>query len=164
VNQPRQKAQAIVKQACKRAGIDVEIKAVTGSVFFSSDIANPDTMSKFFCDLQMSALGGSPDPADMLLSFCSWEVASKANKWQGRNSSRWRSDEFDQTYYAAQRELDPVKRTALLIKLNDLLVQDHALLPIISRLNVSASTLKLRLQESGWDSTLSSLQDWYREA
>ena len=49
INQPRQKNQAIVKQACQKAGIDIEVKAVTASVFFSSDVANPDTYTKFYC-------------------------------------------------------------------------------------------------------------------
>ena len=53
INAPRQKTQAIVKQACQKAGIDVEIKSVTASVFFSSDVANPDTYPHFACDLQM---------------------------------------------------------------------------------------------------------------
>ena len=53
INQPRQKTQAIVKQACQKAGIDIEVKAVTASVFFSSDVANPDTYTKFYADLQM---------------------------------------------------------------------------------------------------------------
>ena len=53
INTPRQKTQAIVKQACQKAGIDVELKAVTASVYFSSDVANPDTYSKFYCDIQM---------------------------------------------------------------------------------------------------------------
>src|SRR5882757_9758157 len=48
INQPRQKNQAIVKQACQKAGIDIEVKAVTASVFFSSDVANPDTYTKFY--------------------------------------------------------------------------------------------------------------------
>ena len=43
INAPRQKNQAIVKQACQKAGIDIELKSVTASVFFSSDVANPDT-------------------------------------------------------------------------------------------------------------------------
>ena len=46
-NAPRQKTQAIVKQACQKAGIDVEIKSVTASVFFSSDVANLDTARHF---------------------------------------------------------------------------------------------------------------------
>ena len=44
INAPRQKTQAIVKQACQKAGIDLELKSVTASVFFSSDVANPDTI------------------------------------------------------------------------------------------------------------------------
>src|SRR5262249_42237594 len=43
INAPRQKTQAIVKQACQKAGIEVELKSVTASVYFSSDVANPDT-------------------------------------------------------------------------------------------------------------------------
>jgi peptide/nickel transport system substrate-binding protein len=43
INAPRQKTQAIVKQACQRAGIDMELKSITPSVYFSSDAANPDT-------------------------------------------------------------------------------------------------------------------------
>src|SRR5207245_8905479 len=37
INAPRQKTQAIVKQACAKAGIDIEIKSVVASVFFGSD-------------------------------------------------------------------------------------------------------------------------------
>ena len=43
INAPRQKTQEIVKQACQKAGIEVELKTVTASVFFSSDVGNPDT-------------------------------------------------------------------------------------------------------------------------
>ncbi len=35
INAPRQKTQAIVKQACAKAGIEVELKSVVASVFFS---------------------------------------------------------------------------------------------------------------------------------
>src|SRR5262249_21743987 len=86
INQPRQKNQAIVKQACQKAGIDIEVKAVMASVFFSSDVANPDTYAKFYTDLQMYNNGPQqPDPEVFMRQFCSWEAASKANKWQGRN-------------------------------------------------------------------------------
>src|ERR1700726_4473747 len=86
INAPRQKTQAIVKQACQRAGIDIELKSVTPSVFFSSDVANPDTYPHFYCDMQMYTIGSSqPDPFVFLNQLVSCEVATKANKWQGRN-------------------------------------------------------------------------------
>src|SRR5471032_2339233 len=86
INAPRQKCQAIVKQACQKAGIDIEVKAVTGSVFFSSDVANSDTYPKFYADIQMyTTTMTQPDPELFMDKFCSWQAATKANKWQGRN-------------------------------------------------------------------------------
>ncbi|MEA2927598.1 MAG: peptide/nickel transport system substrate-binding protein, partial [Hyphomicrobiales bacterium] len=78
INTPRQKNQAIVKQACQKAGIDIEVKAVTASVFFSSDVANPDTYTKFYADLQEYSNGPQqPDPEVFLRQFLSTEVATK---------------------------------------------------------------------------------------
>jgi peptide/nickel transport system substrate-binding protein len=84
INQPRQKTQAVIKQACEKAGIEIEIKAVTPTVFFSSDVGNPDTFTHFFSDLQMYTTD-RPDPGVWMRGFLSSEVSCKANKWQGRN-------------------------------------------------------------------------------
>jgi peptide/nickel transport system substrate-binding protein len=165
INTPRQKNQAIVKQACQKAGIDVEIKSVTASVFFSSDVANPDTFPHFYCDIQMyTTTMAQPDPFIFLNQFVSWEVASKENKWQGRNITRWVNKEADEAYKAAEAELDPVKRAALLIKINDLAVNDHAVIPVVYRPRVSAVGGKLKGHVSGWDSDFGDLKDWYKDA
>ena len=165
INAPRQKAQAIIKQACQKAGIEIELKAVTASVFFSSDVANPDTISKFFADLQMfQNTRGSPDPGRFLELFCSWQMPSRENKWQGRNLPRWRSDEYDQAFRAAEIELDPVKRAALLIRMNDLVCKSRVVIPIVNRPNVVGISNKLRASFSAWGGDLWALQDWYREA
>ena len=165
VNQPRQKTQAIVKQAAQKAGIELELKAVTASVFFSSDVANPDTYTKLYSDIQMyTTTMNQPDPEIFMNQYVSWEFSTKANKWQGRNITRWQNDEYDKAYRAAEVELDPVKRTALFIRMNDLAVQSRAIIPVVSRPRVRASNLKLKVPESGWDSDFWALQDWYREA
>ena len=165
INGPRQKTQAIVKQACQKAGIDMELKSVTASVYFSSDVANPDTTSKFYADLQMFAvLMRQPDPGEFMRQFVSWEIASKVNKWEGRNVTRWRNDEYDQAYLAAEGELDPVKRAALIIKMNDLVVGDRAVIPIVNRQWAAAMSFRLRASLSGWDDDFWNLKDWHREA
>ena len=165
VNQPRQKAQSIIKQACQKAGIEMELKSVVASVFFSSDVANPDTNRKFYSDIQMYSVSMTrPDPGLAMNSFSSWEIASKANKWLNANVTRWRNDEYDKTYRAAEVELDPVKRAALIIRLNDLIVQNHVVVPVVARSQMSASSNKLRVPQSGWDSEFWALQDWHREA
>jgi peptide/nickel transport system substrate-binding protein len=165
INAPRQKTQAIVKQACQKAGIDVELKSVTSSVFFSSDVANPDTYTKFYCDLQMyTTTMPQPDPETFMNQFCSWEISSKENKWQGRNITRWRNDEYDSAYKAAQGELDPVKRASLFIRMNDLVVGDQAVIPVVYRPRVSAVLANLHAPLSGWDNDLWNLRDWYKDA
>jgi peptide/nickel transport system substrate-binding protein len=164
INAPRQKTQAIVKQACQKAGIDVELKSITPSVYFSSDVANPDTYAKFYADLQMfTTTMGEPDPGIFMRQFNSWEAASKDNKWQGRNITRWRNEEYDKTYRAAESELDPVKRAALFIKMNDLVVGDPVVIPVVYRPRVSAISRQLRVLLSGWDNDLWDLKNWYRE-
>jgi peptide/nickel transport system substrate-binding protein len=165
INQPRQKTQAIVKQACKKAGIEIEIKAVVASVFFSSDVANPDTYPHFYSDIQMYTTGpNQPDPAIFLQMFLSTEKAQKANKWQGRNITRWESAEYDKTYQEQASELDPVKRAAMLIHLNDLAIKNFVIIPVVTRPSVAAVVKPLICELSGFDSYIWDLANWYKEA
>lgn len=162
INAPRQKTQQIVKQACAKAGIDVEIKAITASVYFSSDAANPDTYLHFYTDIQMyTTTMTQPDPQRFMDQFTSWEVASKENKWAGRNPTRWRNEEYDKTWKAAEAEMDPVKRAALFIKMNDLVIQNVVVIPVVFRPRVAAISSRLRdANQSGWDSDFWALPYW----
>ncbi|WFU74272.1 peptide ABC transporter substrate-binding protein [Bradyrhizobium sp. CB2312] len=162
-NGPRQKTQAIIKQACQKAGIEIEIKAVTASVFFSSDVGNPDTYSKFYADMEMyNTTQPQPDPERLLNQCVSWEIATKDNKWLGRNNSRYSDPEADKAYKAAQSELDPVKRAALLIKVDETFCEAHVFLPLLSRHIVNASVNSLMTDISGWDTITWNLASWYR--
>ena len=165
INAPRQKNQQIVKQAAAKAGIELELKSVTASVFFSSDPANPDTYPHFYSDLQMYNNGpNAPDPQYFMNQFVSWEAASKANKWQGRNITRWRNEEYDRTYTAADSELDSVRRAALFVKMNDLIIQNVVVIPVLWRNGASASAANLRgMDLSGWESTFWRLPYWARQ-
>jgi peptide/nickel transport system substrate-binding protein len=165
INQPRQKTQAIVKQAAAKAGIEMELKSVTASVFFSSDVANPDTYSHFYTDIQMyTTTMTQPDPELFMNQFTSWEIASKDNKWQGRNITRWKNEEYDKLYRAAESELDPVKRAVLFIKMNEMVIQNVVVVPVVFRPRVAAVSNALRVEQSGWDSDFWNLQNWYKEA
>ncbi len=163
INGPRQKTQAIIKQACQKAGIDIELKSVTASVFFSSDVGNPDTYSKLYCDMEMyNTTQPQPDPERFLNQCVSWEIANKENKWLGRNISRWSDPEADKAYKTAQQELDPVKRAALLIKVNEIFCEANILVPLLSRNIVGAGVNNLMADISGWDVTTWNLGSWYR--
>ena len=163
INAPRQKTQAIIKQAAQRAGIDLELKSVTASVFFSSDVANPDTYTKLYCDMEMyTTTQPQPDPERFLNQFTSWEIATKENKWLGRNVSRYSDPRADEAYRAAQKELDPAKRAALLIEVNEIFCKAHVILPILSRTRLAASANNLVHDHSGWDVDSWNIAAWYR--
>jgi peptide/nickel transport system substrate-binding protein len=105
-----------------------------------------------------------PDPERFLNQFTSWEVATKENKWQGRNISRYTSQEADEAYRQAQKELDPEKRAALFIKMNDIFCSANVILPIVARTRVAACSNTLVPNYSGWDNDLWMVAAWYREA
>ena len=134
------------------------------SVFFSSDVANPDTYPHFYADMQMYTNNMTQaDPAIWMLQYVSWEVATKENKWQGRNIVRWSSKEADDLYNQASVELDPVKRAALFVKMNDLVVADNVL-PLLHRAKVQVAGNALKFVGSGWDNDLWAVSEWYKEA
>ncbi len=164
VSGPRQKCQAIIKDACTKAGIDLELKSVVAAVFFGSDAANPDTYQKFWADMEMfTTTMTQPDPQFFMEQFTTEQVAQKANKWASRNLVRWSNAEYDTTFKAAQVELDPVKRAAMFIKLNDLVVNDKHVIPLFGRPRPFGVINKLNPALSAWDNTTWALSYWYKD-
>jgi len=164
-NSLRQKTQAVFKQACEKVGISLELKSVDSSVFFSSDPGNPDTFGHFYADLQMyTSPVTQPDPALFMQQFLPEQVSHKGNKWQNRNVTRWVSKDFEEAFKAAESEVDPVKRTALLIKLNDLVIEDVVVIPVIVRRILAGMKKNLVAPMSPWDTYVWDLSGWYLEA
>jgi len=165
VSQPRQKTQAIVKDACSKAGIELELKSITAAVFFGSDVANPDTYQKFWSDMQMyTTTMTQPDPQVFMEQFTTDQISQKANKWASRNLVRWSNAEYDATFKAAQVEFDPVKRAAMFIKMNDLVVGDNHVIPLFARPRPRGYASKLAPALSAWDNDTWALGFWTRDA
>lgn len=166
VNSQRQKVQEVVKQALESIGFKVELKSIDGTVFFSSDPANPDTFRHFYADIQMYTTGSfSPDPSAFLKGWTSDQIPQKANNWSGSNDIRWKNAEYDALYQQSTTELDPAKRTQLLIQLNDLLVNEGVIIPLIHRTGITAASNSLQgVKLSAWESNVWLIKDWYRQA
>jgi peptide/nickel transport system substrate-binding protein len=104
------------------------------------------------------------DPLWGMRVFTSAEVATKENKWSGRNITRWRSEEYDGLWKAAETEMDPVKRAAQFVRMNDLVIQNGVVVPVLWRNGVAVAASRLRgLDLSGWDSNLWRLPYWYMQ-
>jgi hypothetical protein len=156
INSVRQKVQAIVKQACAKAGIEVELKTVQASVFFSSDLTNPDTYGKFFADVEMflnNRVGTDPDR--FMQQWVSWEICQKANGWQLQNKCRWSSADYDKLFRASEVELDPVRRAALFVQMNDMACNAGFVVPVALRAQVTALGKSISAPLTGWDLDMS---------
>ena len=155
------------RHACHEAIDDAALTALTVALRWWSvplEQQRRDVRTLRFVSQMYNNGPQQPDPAVFLRQFLSTEVATKANKWQGRNVTRWVNKEYDAVYQAAQVELDPVKRAALLIRLNEMVVNDHVVIPVVARPVVSAVGNKLAAELSGWDTNTWDLASWYREA
>jgi peptide/nickel transport system substrate-binding protein len=163
VNTLRQKEQAIVKSGWEQLGVEVELKSVDAGVFFSSDAGNPDTAGHFYTDVEMFTNGAStPDQTQYLAGWTTQKISSKANDWHGNNYHRYSNPEYDNLYSQLQTETDQAKRRDLIIKMNDILVGDVVVIPLVARTQPTDGVSKA-IQgyiPDPWDSVLWNIADW----
>jgi peptide/nickel transport system substrate-binding protein len=163
VNPLRQKEQAIVKQGWEQLGVEVELKSVDAGVFFSSDAGNPDTAAHFYTDVEMFTNGASsPDMTQYMALWTTSQIASKANDWHGNNYHRWTNADYDNLYKQLQTETDATKRQDLIIKMNDILVSQVVVIPLVARTQPTDGISKQIKGDipNPWDSVLWNVADW----
>lgn len=162
----RQKTQAIVKHALESIGVEVELKAIDASIFFGTDPTNTNTVRHFYADLQeYNSSSVSPDPEAYMRWLTCAQVPQHANNWSGKGSiGRWCHPEYDALFTQAAAELDPQKRQALFIRMNDLCVEDVALIPLVNLMEINgASTTLEGIELTPWDSITWNIKEWRRK-
>jgi peptide/nickel transport system substrate-binding protein len=167
-NSVRQKTQALVQQWWKEIGVETELKNVEAAVYFGADPASPDTIQKFYADVEMYTNGNdNPDPQAYLGRYAcivdgEVNIASPINNWGGGNHERWCSPDFDAKLVALQSAVG-AEREALAKELNDMVVQDYVALPLVYRASVSAHANSLGgVEIGGWESEEYNIEDWFR--
>ena len=136
VNQLRQKIQAVVKSNLEDIGFKVELVQVDSGSYFDSSPGNDQNISHFYWDLEMYAsLLTSPLPISYLRIWYAGEngenIAQASNQWSARNLSRYQNPDFDAVYDGVQTETDAEKVIAAFIEMNDILINDHATVPLV---------------------------------
>ncbi len=165
VNPLRQKAQQVIKQGLQQIGIGVELKSIDPSIFFSGDPSNTDTVEHFTADLQMFTTGNTnPDPTKYMKTFTCGATPQKSNNWSGDNYGRYCNPQYDRLWQQATQALDPKKREQLFIQMNDLLVKNFVVIPLIHRADVVGMNRSLAgVQLTPWDRNTWNIQDWTRK-
>ncbi|MEM7347053.1 MAG: peptide ABC transporter substrate-binding protein, partial [Chloroflexota bacterium] len=163
-NTIRQNNQRIVKDALESIGVKVDIKILPASSFFSGDPTNPDTLERFEADIEEYRTGNrSPDPGAYMKFWTCDQIPQQANNWSGQNVARWCNPEYDALYQQSTIELDPVKRQELFIQMNDLVVNDIVIIPLVHQANVSGASKTIEgIDLSPWDGEFWNIKDWRR--
>lgn len=162
-NSVRQKTQELIQDWWREIGADTELKDISASEFFGGD-PHFDTVGRFLADIQMYTNGPGVDPQSHLRNWRISEIARPENNWGGGNVPRWVSEEYDAVYERLEGPSLGQMRQDLIIQLNDLLVQNHVLIPLINRATVSSAVSSslggVRLNP--WDAELWNIHEWYR--
>lgn len=162
INALRQGEQAVIKANLAEIGIQADLKAIDAGVFFSGDPGNPDTLNKFYTDIQMYTNSNeNPDPTTYFSGWLCDEAAGSANQWNGQNPGDYCNEEYDAAYAALLSSTDTEERTQLFIQLNDILVGDFAIIPLINRFTPEGKSKTLSGPEpSPFDSELWNIETW----
>ncbi len=163
-NAVRQDFQALIKQWWSEIGIETELRNLDASVFFGGDPGSPDTFQKFYADVQMYAntFNGTDPQAYLGNGLCD-KAPSPASQWQGENISRVCIDGFDELHAELANTADIAKRAEIAQKLNDMMVENGGMIPLVHRGRISAHANTLGgVKLNVWDSEIWNAADWYR--
>jgi peptide/nickel transport system substrate-binding protein len=163
-NAVRQDFQALIKQWMSEIGIEVELRNIDASVFFGGDPGSPDTFQKFYADMEMYAntFNGTDPQAYLANGLCD-KAPSPATQWQGENISRFCSEEYDGLHAQLTGTADAGERAALARQMNDIIVSEGGMIPLVHRGRLSAHANSLGgIELNVWDSELWNVADWYR--
>jgi peptide/nickel transport system substrate-binding protein len=165
-NAVRQSTQALVKQWWGEIGIDTELRNIDAAVYFGGDPASPDTFQKFYADVEMFTSGASsPDMEGSLNSWLCGEAPTPDNGWLGGNITRWCSEEYDAMFEEYTKTGALEDRAAMVIALNDMIVQNYTQLPLVFRSAASSAHANSLggINITGWDSEMWNIEDWFRQ-
>lgn len=163
-NSVRQATQAIIKQWWGEIGVETELRNIDAAVFFGGDQSSPDTFQKFFADIEMYTNNfDGTDPEKYMANWICAEIPSPENQWLGSNMPRYCNAEYDALVAEMGKTAKLEDRAALAKKMNDMLMQDGAMIPLIHRGGVSAHANSLQgVLMNEWDSELWNIADWKR--
>ena len=154
VNQVRQKIQQVVKANLEEIGFEIALEQVDSGIFFDSSPGNDQSNTHFYTDMNMFTSGvGAPPPVAFMIRWYAGpdneEIAQKENGWAGRNIHRWKNDEYEALYEQARIESDPEKLADLFIQMNDIVIDNNVVIPLVSPGNKQAFSRTLNADNLG---------------
>ena len=91
------------------------------------------------------------------------KLSQREGKWSGGNDGRYINPEYDKLWDAAKIEVDRHKRAQLFIQMNDILIQDVCMIPLVNRKNTFGRLKNLQNANfSQWAGNYWNIANWAR--
>jgi peptide/nickel transport system substrate-binding protein len=163
-NAVRQDTQALIKQWWSEIGVETELKNIDAAVFFGGDQSSPDTYQKFYADIEMyTNLFNGTDPESYMNNWTCGEIPEPGNNWLGSNMPRYCNEAYDALAAQLATTAAIEERAEIAKAMNDMLMQEGAMIPLVHRGRVSAHANSLGgVKLNTWDSELWNVADWHR--
>ena len=164
-NDIRQQTQELIKGWWRQVGIEAELIDWDSDVFFGGEplMAGAASFKRFFADVEMYANSTAVDPQSSLSAALCENIPSSEDAWGGSNVARVCDETYEATYEELTATSDPARREELIKQLNDILIQNYYLIPLVNRGNVSAHLDTLEgVRENAWDTSLWNIGEWRR--
>ena len=103
------------------------------------------------------------DPEQSLSNGLCSEIPESGNRWTGGNVSRACNENYDALFDQLQETPIGSRRQQLVKQLNDLVIQEGYVIPLINRgvISVVANSLQ-GFEANPWDSQLWNVAQWFR--
>jgi peptide/nickel transport system substrate-binding protein len=138
INEVRQKTQQVLKQSFEQAGFAVQLLQVDSGIYFDASPGNEQNIGHMYYDVTMyTNNASSPFPIAYMNDWYAGpdreNIAQASNQWNGGNRQRYYNPDYDAVYEAVQVETDLEAAAQMFIEMNDILVNDAIMLPLVHR-------------------------------
>jgi peptide/nickel transport system substrate-binding protein len=173
INSVRQKEQAIIKQALDQIGFRTELRQVDAAVYFDSSPGNDQNINHFYNDIEMYTDNPTtPIPTEYMLGWYGGpegeNIAQASNQWSGNNYGRYQNAEYDELLEQVRLETDLARAAELFIQMNDILIEDVAVVPIVNRsastYGISTTLQEANIASSPFEYNYWNIANWNRKA
>ena len=104
-----------------------------------------------------------PDPTTYFDGWTCAQISQKSNEWRLSNNNRYCNKDYDALMAQLKKETDPAKRKELYIKLNDFLVNDVVVIPLINRTTPEGKSKALQgTAPSTFDTQFWNIATWHK--
>ena len=109
----------------------------------------------------------SPFPLSYMQDYYSGDMANvsqKSNQWSGNNNQRYINEEYNALYDECAATTDMERATELFIQMNDIVINDYATVPEVSRsaekYAYSGELVAENVSGSGWEPLYWNIANW----